>query len=813
MAFALQNSELIIRSQFKDKIFQLIPPNALKDDFPWSFVHGFAHWLDLSSRIIEWRPLVSRWVPSSKNWRMQKDCKHAKFQLFHGGQKLIDIRSKTALMMHKVLSPIEEIKHIRMTSNNAAKALHIALPRLNLDFKVDCGSDIIQSKQYRSMMIDELQTFGAFSGLCNALVLRSSDPSISRCVIVPVGTMTYSSNGHHVNVRIDTSRKLSVKYHVYTIDERLGRLLDDGSLHSRLFKIYLHATTSHCLVDELTQRTGTEEALHELGSAGTRSLSSLGSFDAISLDLLQDIAALTPQRTFYPAGLQVMQIVTWNSLPSLSQSSFFYDHIAQLKSQALRFAIFHAGQPSLPRLPESNILLQDRAKIRESALRVDGFGAARVNPAHDTIYRARDRTIDVDREACVAQIAKLTYNWSSELQTCAQLLSQIESWQSPITQDCDLEIGYDSKCLQCPSDFFPKYWNFLRQKLTECKPVQDKFWIMAMLSTLSYARAADQELIHTLLAFATLPLLKRLEPPSQPVFTINDGYKPSMDVIYSLVAENVTRFDEPGDELPFGYTSEEQAAHLKRWETYEAIIAAEKFAFANGLLTQWPTATVVAPKTHPPSTHIHIHEAICLATPQFKSWFWNSKSQEDIDQVQKILTSFRKFQTRKTMELISEPTINYTPKPSFVDLKDMFSHDVPHLSTIEPPDFASWIVGEESQEKKVQKIEDLVSDMLNSSTNEHERNYAGDLSCSLKALKERRTHQSRLSKHVDILRSDIITHLQNAQCHQDASYALINAYLHRNINGVCVDAQMTPRISPSTILGLLAIKNDHLPQE
>jgi hypothetical protein len=66
---------------------------------------------------------------------------------------------------------------------------------------------------------------------------------------------------------IDTAAATHVKYHLYSIDSQLGRLIDNSSIQSRLFRLYLHATIVHCLIDKLTMRTGTVEALDVVTSA------------------------------------------------------------------------------------------------------------------------------------------------------------------------------------------------------------------------------------------------------------------------------------------------------------------------------------------------------------------------------------------------------------------------------------------------------------------------------------------------------------------------------------------------------------------
>jgi hypothetical protein len=194
------------------------------------------------------------------------------------------------------------------------------------------------------MVVDDCQSFGALTGLVNKLVLQETR-DLSRCVIVPYGNVSFSQDGHHVRVTIDTASATQVKYHTYNIDSQLGRLVDNGRLQSRLSRLDLHATTSHCQVDKLTGRTGTEEALYGLSSAATRSFVELEPTD---IELLDKLARLTPSRSFYPKHLQVMQQVEWNSLSPLSQHDAFYEHAVSIMSQARSLQIFQERPKQLP---------------------------------------------------------------------------------------------------------------------------------------------------------------------------------------------------------------------------------------------------------------------------------------------------------------------------------------------------------------------------------------------------------------------------------------------------------------------------------
>ena len=162
------------------------------------------------------------------------------------------------------------------------------------------------------------QSFCTLTGLVNKLVLRGIKDS-SRSVIIPHGDVLFSPFGHHLRVHIDASTQHR-SYHLCHIDCQLGRLVDNGSLRSKLFKCYLHAVTAHCLTDELTGRAGTEEALSTLASLSVRSFLSLKKG---GIDLLVLLARLTPRRQYYPRHLRVMQEVEWETLSALSQHDSF----------------------------------------------------------------------------------------------------------------------------------------------------------------------------------------------------------------------------------------------------------------------------------------------------------------------------------------------------------------------------------------------------------------------------------------------------------------------------------------------------------
>ena len=310
----MHDSELIVRSRKQEYVFELLPTHTLDGDFPHAFAQDFAHWLNIETGLIEWRPLKDAWSSTPDLWQMWPGDQQEKY-LVRGSSKLIDIHTPTAKAVSLVLSPLEYAAHIHITLSKT-EVLEVHLPRLNLGFFLRKKSKQLESKQFRGMTVDANQSFGALTGLTNKPVLLGDNDS-ERSVIIPYGEVLFRPEEFHVRVHINLPLKQQRSYHIYQIDNQLGRLVDNGTLKSRLFKIYLHAVTSHCLPDELTGRSGTEEALYGLASS---SICSFLRLEQTDIDLLVLLARLTPLRQYYPENLRSMQRVNWGNLHLLNMS-------------------------------------------------------------------------------------------------------------------------------------------------------------------------------------------------------------------------------------------------------------------------------------------------------------------------------------------------------------------------------------------------------------------------------------------------------------------------------------------------------------
>ena len=792
--------ELIIRTRQAEQVCELLPIHSLHDDFPAAFVEDYAHWLDIDTGVVEWRPLRHAWTSSPDNWQMRADGQEVR--LSRGARRLVDIHSPTAKAISQILGPLEHAIHIHVILDCETEALEVNLPRVRLDFSLQNHGNLLVSKQFRGMVVDERQSFGALTGLTNKLVLREAKGS-SRSVIVPHGCVSFSRDGHHVRVKIDTTLATHVKYHSYHIDTQLGRLVDNGNLRSRLFRLYLHATTAHCLIDQLTGRTGTEEALYGLASAATRSFVELEPGDA---EILGKLTQLTPRRQYYPEHLRVMQQVDWETLSPLSQHCAFSTQVASIFNQAKSFHVFReqpAEQPSSNTRGDHDLL--ERAAIRDSIFQTYGFGAEAYTTDHDTTYSSRDQVLNGARELQTCRTTKLVDNWSTNLTICPRLLSEIESWGEPILGPGladNSTLGFDPKWVDLPAkEFLPDGWCTLQSTLSRSMVENDKYKILIFLSTLSYSQHADQELVQTLLALATVPELQITQPPDCPLFRLGDGYKPERERLTKVIREHVRQFYEcPEYGLPNLTFEQQHIADQRRREEHEVAKEEKIRRFVEELMAQWPQANISAPSDPNHRTYILVDEATASARVWFQSWYRNAQFQRYAQRAQNILNGLAPESQNLEQYSFSPPVDGYVSTRAHINFEDLTSNPAPWLPTADQGDFDGWIVQSNKENMDHAKLRELLAHVSAQCSSGHEQRYASDLFKSFEALREDTSVELILpQKSTELLKA----HLMRAHRYVKTVYQKICSQLQIGHDLVRI-AQMLPRISQTSILSHLA---------
>jgi hypothetical protein len=412
----------------------------LEPDFPRTFVQEYFHWIHRGSSEIEFRHLQDPWHPQEEDWRISTHEDRKINHLALKSTKLIDIDSKTAQAVHGWLCPLERDKHNgNIYYHCDTKEIHVRLPRMNLDFVIRPTG--LESKQFRGMIVDINQKVGTLRGLQNKLVLKEYQGA-ARIVIVPHGTVSFRRDGQHVKVSVNTGLGSKVPYHQFVIDKDLGLLVDNANLRSRLFKLYLHALTSHCLPDSLTGRTGAEEALCGLRSAGTGSFLSL---EQEHVEQLRLFAKLTPSRDFFPKDSRYMIQTDWEDISPLSYHEDCVKEATLLLEQAEMFRVFQTASDIKYKVEQrGSIELRGRAAMRNSHLRLHSFGAEGFSVACDAPYiEARDSIIDSPREHEAFYISSLVDTWARQLSPLGNLFKYIEPCRFIRGLRSDFEFGFD----------------------------------------------------------------------------------------------------------------------------------------------------------------------------------------------------------------------------------------------------------------------------------------------------------------------------------------------------------------------------------
>ena len=291
-----RGDDLVVRVQCNQMsdILELIPSDKLLGDLPPALVDGHVHWLNLSTKIIEIRPLEQLWEESSENWGI--DCASGQYRMYKGREALVDIRSQTWAVASKCFECLNnvigrsefkpeqnEFNNLLITTSpidpvesTSVQRLSVALPRYGLSFFVN-GTEDLESRDFKDMVYDENQCVEALFGLENILVLRPKtqiagvlvpEAFIPRRVLIPNGIPTTHGNSA-VRIAIGALSPDKPLYHTYDVDTELGCLIGNGNLNSTRFLAYLHAETSCHRPDPLTGKTDAQEALCLLQSAGS----------------------------------------------------------------------------------------------------------------------------------------------------------------------------------------------------------------------------------------------------------------------------------------------------------------------------------------------------------------------------------------------------------------------------------------------------------------------------------------------------------------------------------------------------------------
>ncbi|TFA98909.1 hypothetical protein CCMA1212_009268 [Trichoderma ghanense] len=613
----------------------LVPSRIFNQSMPHAFAKSHVHWYNHATKSIEFCSTKDPWRLSLDNWTMTA----------HGGlwkltrcerTSLVAPGSASAALLATVFSPLDSLLNLHILFDAESNTSAIEVPRLQLEFSLKHGESVIRSRQFRGKQIDANQSMETLVGFESKLILQDSHNKDDRMAIIPEGEISINrdhSTGHmRARVQYGTAHRVQQ----YTIDSQLRRLIDNATVHSKLFLAYIHALTSYCMPDPFLSRTGTEEALSILQSASIRSIDYL---TEDSIQLLRNIAALTPSRKFYPEHLRSMQTVIWRSdLSFLTQDSRFYKIVSGIVNGISALSFLHP--PNASKLAETtrrmdiDDFLMEREIYASSRYQVSLCGAEDYGTIQGIQYHSRDQGMS-SCAALASQIAKKVHDAVANLQrhsandafvdTIYRLLSHRDGTPAARTVPCSSEMEYGGQWLQEPLEFLYKYWCKLHFAFQADKGWLNKYQAMIWLTTLAYSTKCDIDVLQSFVMLSLTEHLPAAPLPEKPLYYLAEGYECKSETLRSVLEHASRKFHDGCPEKAIRPSSgETQIATARRQRAmFESNKRESICSFVADLVGQWPCSTPVQPQQNLHHTYINVSEAMVEVRAHWQVWYDN----------------------------------------------------------------------------------------------------------------------------------------------------------------------------------------------
>ncbi|KAJ8583955.1 hypothetical protein M405DRAFT_708883, partial [Rhizopogon salebrosus TDB-379] len=683
-----EGGDVVIRSKRPNgHLLELIPAGKLKSDVPALLVYDHVHWLNLSTRAIEFRPVDTMWETSDDNWVLEF-TEGGQSVAQRGKSALFDIRSPTFLTIASKLEPLEDFRYLLVTCNSdiSHTVVKVDLPLYGLSFFIDSDGEL-QSHDRRGMVVDENQSTGTLLGLVNQLVLRPKDRETynNRHVIIPQGNVSVEASGHHVRVTIRPSSKDSRRhYHWYTVDVELCRLTGNVGLTNKLYKAYLHAVCTAHVPDPLTKRTGLEEAMYLLQSAACYSFMKLDPFDS---ELLTRISSLTVDRTWYASHRKNMQKVHWyHGLSSYVQSCAFYHTARNIVQYAKKLQV----------LSEAPVVVCSDFTAREEFLLKRGSQRSMVLYARDIInsfypiqsssteHTARDLVRCSVDEQRVFECASMVRDWSTILEPCQALYEVFLQWGKVHGETRDVSLQYDRKWLK-PD--LGKRWMSVYELCRGASRETHTFKLAFTLSAMTYS-SDNMELAVTMFAFAAIPDFRTICSPGYNMYDLSFGIEPLEQDLCQLISSYTTFGNSPEVSMSRHSNENYWAFSSRRRDAFEVECVREQRAAINILLGCFPRDSVsTCAMNCLSSSRYNKFDLTAELNILYPNCYRNNLLKKYLDDVQNVLD-----EARRTFIPSVKQTYAFTPSnssvvslPTVVPTEHLFRNPPPTISVPSDP--------------------------------------------------------------------------------------------------------------------------------
>ncbi|KAG8800479.1 hypothetical protein FRC16_002799 [Serendipita sp. 398] len=598
---------------------------------------------------------------------------------------LVSPRSILYKNIHQALCPLEPNPIGLMIASEPSKDqwFNVHLPRYDLHFTLNDHNELECQNAPGYIINDDRQGVGCLFGLQNILCLRQSIGSHRNYkVIIPQGE--YETQVGQYGHPLVSIKSASLKgCFIYDVDTHVGRLVGTRSTESDILLVKLHAYTSSSLPDPLTRRTGTSEALSRLQSASSYTFSSITDDWKSSLE---DLAKITPLRTFYPAHLRVMESVTWHpSLPASSQSINFRYIVEDIIAYARNTLVFHQKHELVEALPfiKGMDFLSLRANQRDWTYQSNFASTSLGDPKGVTYIRPPKQSWD--REAVAFRITSLSRPETYQFPVTEDFLSQVIQWNR-VEGDRDWTWDKIHEWIKVPAiTSISEVWCSLYE-LCRKTPWPPTFEATATLALLGYC-GVDFRLISTLFAVMRDPRFRQgdLACTRFKSLSLRDGREWDQQVISQIIQRSAQSFGQSEESrLPkrpqeTNRMHEQRIQNLYNLELDKQVKEATQEARQNW--PQLPARIILSNRRLLDATPYWIEHNLY---PKLETWLRNRTFLLHVDSVQRVLSSFHGISASTSLyePYIPTPIQQLDPLPKLLDPSALMrEHPPPEVPT------------------------------------------------------------------------------------------------------------------------------------
>ncbi|KAF4988308.1 hypothetical protein FDECE_15104, partial [Fusarium decemcellulare] len=651
--FGFRNGQVIIRAFWRRSLLEYIPRATFKGaagwDLPAGLVEDCVHWLNLQTGQLEMRRKPWIWRSKRSNWildvRQRVAIRNQNRDLRNGkesrGTALVEPRSDIGQRISNIFRNFEDVDKLTIYQPVGRGPLSVEMKRLEIRFSVN-RQGLLECPQLGAE-VDPQQDAGTLYGLSSQVILRNVVNPERRSVLVPIGPIYWQRRGMHVDVKVANNGI----YANFSIDKLLGRLDCPPEPVLLYLKAALHALTSFPLPDELTLRTGTEEARHCLLAARCQPWSPI---KGLSQPILSALKSLSPKRWYYPPGIELYQKVEWdNNLTMSIQHEEFALLVDSIRLQSQKLEVFSEGTAADCQVDSPVTTLPHlcrRGRIRRQLYERVCF------PSDLEVLRNSLQVLLYDptehsqaKESCrVYQTTRALRADGDDIPKLARLSPLMEKWANiggfeDTLVAADIETLLDIEISQS--------WGPLVQACHRSSQSQgyDAYFLLGLLA---FGTNTDMKAIQWLVAYHRSSVLRSVEAPRHSYFFSFCAFEePSQDSIRSLILSKQLDYDSF---YPPGWKKRARNKTRVTAGQYEQGQMNEATGIASRIMHAWP---------HPPYStgefersvedltfnYIHLNKAWDSLEPELQRLLHNLDLSTHLGQLEEIASRLHQQQS------------------------------------------------------------------------------------------------------------------------------------------------------------------------